>query len=128
MSTAVSGSYGAFSASVEVAYADVSETASQYDQYKEIKSEQKTVYKEGFLQVWRQVTTSVNIDGKTASVTKKEKAFDVSVKDGISYEDLKKYGKDYIADRFRTNDGELSPDGQSLTARRGCGASTGKYK
>ena len=128
MSTAVSGSYGAFSASVEVAYAEVSETASQYDQYKEIKSEQKTVYKEGFLQVWRQVTTSVNIDGKTASVTKKEKAFDVSVKDGISYEDLKKYGKDYIAGRFRTNDGELSPDGQSLTARRGCGASTGKYK
>merc|ERR1712128_83605 len=53
-SASISGSYGAFSASASASYSSLSDSILNEEKYGEQENEEKTVFKDGFLQITRE--------------------------------------------------------------------------
>ena len=68
----VSGSYGAFSASASAAYSSLTDSVHSNENYAKDIEKEKITFSKDFLQIFQDVVTKINIDGKTATMTKTE--------------------------------------------------------
>ena len=68
----VSGRYGAFSASASAAYSSLTDSIESSEEDAKDVNVDKTTFNKGFLQIFQEVVTQINLDGKKATMTKTE--------------------------------------------------------
>ena len=68
----ISGSYGAFSASASAAYSSLTDSIESSEEDSKDVNVDKTTFNQGFLQIFQEIITQINLDGKTATMTKTE--------------------------------------------------------
>merc|ERR1712110_186232 len=83
-SASITGSYGGFSAAASAAYEGVTDSASSGEDYKELVKTDSTEFHENENQIIREITTSVTINGVTAT-ERDSKIVDAQPKDVIPF-------------------------------------------
>ena len=68
----ISGKYGAFSASASAAYSSMTDSIESSENDSKDVNVDKITFNKGFLQIFQEVVTKINIDGKTATMIKTE--------------------------------------------------------
>merc|ERR1711892_934263 len=99
-SASISGSYGAFSASASASYSSLTDSVLNEEKYGEQENEEKTVFKDGFLQITRETKTSFYVNGRGGSITEKKIVDSVPEADSMSAEGLRQRAVDYMKLKF----------------------------
>ena len=89
-----------FSGSASGAFEKVSESVESSSSYSESISHEQTEYNTGFLQILREVTTELSIDGSKATVVEETYVDSVPIKQDRSQYELNRLAENYIAYEF----------------------------
>ena len=91
-----SGGFKGFSASANIAFEKVSEDVTQTEEYRETVSQESTNYSVNFLQVIREETTELEIDGVTSRTVEEIFVDSVPIDDDYSSSRLTALAEEYI--------------------------------
>ena len=102
-SASISGRYVGFSAAVRASYEGVTDSASSGEDYKELVKTDTTEFQTDEYQIVRKITTTVSINGETAT-ERDEEIVDAQPKDQeLSLAELRQKANEYMKYRFGNN-------------------------
>ena len=96
----ISGSFGAFSASASAAYSSLTDSVQSNENYAKDIEKEKITFNKDFLQIFQDVVTKIDIDGKTATMTKTEFVNSVPVDKPWSTQRLREEAAAYMEWEF----------------------------
>lgn len=120
-SASISGSYGGFSAAAEAAFSKVNSDVQSSKNDSEVVKSVERKYNPGFLQLYRQVSTTVEIAGSVAKTIEKNIIDSVEHKEQLrTTAQLRKESEDYLKLHNRIDSGITSGGRQALYSESVC--------
>ena len=109
------GGFKGFSASRSMAFETVKDKTTRTDEYRESIEREMTEYNENFLQIFREVTSEISIDGVSARVVEEIFVDSVPINQTLSPDQLITLAEDYIEYEYGNDDGEGEINGSTFT-------------
>ena len=119
-SAELSGSYAGFSASVSGSFSEVTDVEFNTDSFYSEKTTKEKTYSLNFLQIIREITTTVIIGSKSASKITSRYVMSVPVSKDKSKTDLDDMAKSYIQDNYGQSKGKITGGNGQMYEERTC--------
>ena len=100
VSASVSGTYKGFSAGASASYESLTDSVTSTESYSETVQSEKIEFNPDFLQIIREITTRVIINGKSATIFEKKFVDSVPIGEPLSESERKSLAYDYMAREF----------------------------